>query len=118
MLKCWPEPFLAIVEGRKTHEFRRNDRGYAVGDVLILVYWDPTPNPNRVSKQVGTTKTSLCTSVKVTYVGVGFGIPDGFVVLSIQPHVPDKIEDNHLLQVDAASCWVEWRPGVQQGVRK
>src|SRR5690606_28445539 len=42
-LKCWPEPFRAIVAGAKRHEFRRDDRGYALGDVLYLYEWDPSP---------------------------------------------------------------------------
>lgn len=35
-LKCWPEHFTAILDGSKTVELRLNDRGYAVGDLLIL----------------------------------------------------------------------------------
>lgn len=68
-LKCWPEPFKALLEGTKTHEFRRDDRcpdcggdgffkgprlgdepcprckgwghGFAVGDVLVLKEFVP-----------------------------------------------------------------------------
>jgi len=39
-LKCshefWPE----IRSGRKMFEFRKNDRNFAVGDVLVLKLWD------------------------------------------------------------------------------
>jgi hypothetical protein len=35
-LKCWPEPFAAILSGEKRHEIRRDDRGFKVGDVLRL----------------------------------------------------------------------------------
>ena len=35
-LKIDPEPFRAIVEGRKRFEFRQNDRDFKVGDVLML----------------------------------------------------------------------------------
>lgn len=40
-LKVWPEPYLALVEERKTWEARRNDRDYRVGDTLTLHMWDP-----------------------------------------------------------------------------
>lgn len=40
-LKCWPEFFQPIFEGKKTHEIRINDRGYKVGDLLLLGEWNP-----------------------------------------------------------------------------
>lgn len=35
-LKCWPEFFEAVIDGRKPFEVRENDRGYEVGDMLVL----------------------------------------------------------------------------------
>lgn len=35
-VKSWPEFFTAISEGQRTHELRRNDRAYKVGDTLEL----------------------------------------------------------------------------------
>jgi len=35
-LKCWPEYFTDIESGVKTFEYRGNDRGYCVGDLLFL----------------------------------------------------------------------------------
>jgi hypothetical protein len=35
-LKCWPEMFDAVAEGRKTFDVRKNDRGYQTGDRLVL----------------------------------------------------------------------------------
>ena len=40
-LKCWPAELEHILAGRKTHDVRRNDRGYQVGDRLHLREWDP-----------------------------------------------------------------------------
>jgi hypothetical protein len=35
-LKCWPEYFHAIRSGRKKFELRKDDRGFAIGDLLVL----------------------------------------------------------------------------------
>ena len=74
-LKCWPEPFAAICSEAKRHEFRRDDRGYEVGDLLLLREWDPATQ----------TYCGDEAKVRVTYLSRGpdWGIPDGFVVMSI-----------------------------------
>lgn len=41
-LKTWPRHFQAIYDGRKTFEFRRNDRDFKVDDILILKEWEPS----------------------------------------------------------------------------
>lgn len=38
-LKTWPEFFAPLLAGDKTFEIRKDDRGYAVGDVLWLREW-------------------------------------------------------------------------------
>lgn len=36
-LKIWPSFFRAVSEGTKTYEIRKDDRGFEVGDVLLLL---------------------------------------------------------------------------------
>ena len=40
-LKILPQFFRAVLEGRKTFEVRKNDRPFAVGDVVNLHEYDP-----------------------------------------------------------------------------
>jgi hypothetical protein len=40
-LKTWPPYYDALVDGSKTFEYRLNDRGFHVGDVLYLREWEP-----------------------------------------------------------------------------
>lgn len=41
ILKCWPEPFNAIIERRKLFELRINDRDFQEGDSVELREWNP-----------------------------------------------------------------------------
>jgi hypothetical protein len=40
-LKTHPGPFADVLAGLKQFEIRKNDRAFAVGDVLVLEEWDP-----------------------------------------------------------------------------
>lgn len=40
-LKIWPEFFARVRGGFKAYEVRKNDRGFRVGDRLILREWSP-----------------------------------------------------------------------------
>lgn len=81
-LKTWPNEFTAVAAGTKRFEFRENDRGYEVRDVLILHEWKPSPECN--DRSVGE-YTGRVLRVHVTYIlhGPDFGVTPGFVVMSI-----------------------------------
>ena len=40
-LKCLTEYFLQVCAGRKNFELRKDDRGYRIGDKVVLLEWDP-----------------------------------------------------------------------------
>ena len=82
-LKVWPEFFDAIHEGVKTWEFRRDDRGFRVGDVLVLRCWSPSTGYMRISDTAGDYKAQRVT---VTYIlhGGRLGVPEGFCIMSIE----------------------------------
>lgn len=77
-LKVWPPYFAVLLNGSKTFELRKNDRRFAVGDVLRLREYDPVPN----------TYTGRQVERRVTYVLAGleaavFGLQPGFVILAL-----------------------------------
>lgn len=41
-VKSWPQFFTAIMEGKKTHDLRHNDRYFNIGDTLFLGEFNPT----------------------------------------------------------------------------
>lgn len=74
-LKTWPQYFQEIRHGHKTFEVRREDRGFQVGDTLLLREYNP---------ELGV-YTRRTTERRVTSIlhGGQFGIEDGFVVMSL-----------------------------------
>jgi hypothetical protein len=40
-VKSWPQYFGPIKNGQRTHDLRRNDRGFQVGDAMVLEEFDP-----------------------------------------------------------------------------
>lgn len=46
-LKCWPEFFGSVIAGQKRFEFRLDDRGFKVGDRLVLREWVPLPDGDK-----------------------------------------------------------------------
>lgn len=74
-LKTWPEVFAALWNGDKTAEFRKDDRDFQVGDQLRLNEFDPQSN----------TYTTRCVIATVSHIvwGGQFGIPEGYVMMSL-----------------------------------
>ena len=80
-LKCWPEYFSALLDGTKTFEVRKHDRGFEVGDVLWLCEWE-TGDPGQ---GFGYTGREVRRRVTFILVGEEFGIQDGYCVMSLTP---------------------------------
>ena len=81
-LKCWPEFYEAIVGQSKTFDLRKNDRGFAVGDDIILREWEPN----------GHFYTGNFISRRISYIlehrpdagcAATFGLREGYVILSL-----------------------------------
>jgi hypothetical protein len=89
-LKTHPEPFADLAAGLKTFEFRVNDRGFAVGDVLVLEEYVPEqgekPAPGKPGTGWASGRYTGARCVRgVTHIlrGPEFGIPDGHVIMSL-----------------------------------
>lgn len=74
-LKTWQPWFKDVCEGRKNFEFRFDDRGFEVGDSLILEEYDP-----RTKTFEGSTYR-----VEVTYMVRSCpGLPEGYCIMGIE----------------------------------
>lgn len=81
-LKLWPEFFDDVQSGKRSFELRKNDRGYQVGDVLLLREWEPntaTYSGRQISKRI------VC---KVDGIGTGGivplrGLAHGYCILGL-----------------------------------
>ncbi len=84
-LKSWPSQFQAMWTGLKRAEFRRDDRGYQVGDLLELCEWDPGRRRY----------TGFRLAARVTHLlrGPELEVPAGFAVLSIEV-LGARVEDS------------------------
>lgn len=76
VLKTHRDAFVAVKLGIKRFEFRKDDRGYAVGDELRLREWDQDER-DYTGREV---------TVSVSYLlRDRFGMPPGYVCMSIEP---------------------------------
>lgn len=76
-LKTHPAPFFASMSGEKPWEFRFNDRNFQVGDTLVLQWYDPDRDMYSGHE--------LRREVVFILEGGQFGIPAGYVVMTVQP---------------------------------
>jgi len=74
-LKTWPDVFAHVWSNHKQFEARKDDRGFRLGDTLVLREFDPAAG----------TYSGLVVRAVVSYIlrGGSFGIEPGHVVMSI-----------------------------------
>lgn len=88
VLKTWPEPYAALTanvrgEHAKTHEVRRSDRDYRVGDVLELCEFFPERDAYSGRRWW----------MEITYITQGgtFGLPPDLCVMSVKDAAESKV---------------------------
>lgn len=77
-LKVWPAFFEALNDGRKTFEWRKNDRDFRTGDTLRLREWDPN-----TEAYTGRDLIRTVSYMQTDFVGSDFGFPAGYAVLAL-----------------------------------
>lgn len=90
-VKSWPEYFRAIANGKRTHDLRRNDRNYEVGDLMLLEEFDPATNSysgERLTVEI----TSMTSAQQPCAVSIDALNPD-FCILSIR-RTPGRSESD------------------------
>lgn len=92
-LKSWPQFFEPILQGMRSHELRRNDRCYKVGDLIELREYDNTSGQytGRTCLVVVTAITSMDEPCAVS----SEGLNPNFCILSI-----------HRMSHDADACFI------------
>lgn len=79
-LKTDTEPFAAIFENRKRAEFRKDDRGFEVGDTLVLEQVET----NEATGEKELTGQKVIAVITHVQRGPTYGIPEGYAMLSFE----------------------------------
>jgi hypothetical protein len=82
VVKSWPKFFSHISAGIRTHELRRNDRDYRLGDRLELHEY--TPETGTYTGQVCTVEITSLTSTQETCAVSGEALNRDFCILSVK----------------------------------
>lgn len=82
VLKTDPAVFQNVLDGKKTFEIRFNDRGYQVGDLIVLKETKFTGQQMKSGEPLVYTGREI--QKRISYVLSGYGLQDGWVILGIQ----------------------------------
>ncbi len=82
-LKTWPDMFDEILEGRKVHEFRKNDRNFKECDIVLLREFEPAGE-----RYTGREIPIMIMSISY---GPQWGIPEGYTAFSIRVGRPEEV---------------------------
>ena len=85
-LKTDPAVFIASQEGDKSFEIRLNDRGYQIGDHLLLRETKHSGEEMKAGKPLAYTGREYL--VRVKYILSGYGLKEDWVIMSVV-HVPE-----------------------------
>jgi hypothetical protein len=74
-LKCWPEYFKHMADLSKNFELRKDDRGFEVGDKIVLHEWNCAYTGNKLEFEI----------LYILRDASRFGLIDGYCILSLMP---------------------------------
>jgi hypothetical protein len=114
-LKCWPQFFQEVVDGKKRFEFRQDERRFRVGELLMLQEWKPQclggiPDPKEGYYTGREYKVRV--TYKLTEGMFASGLPRGSCILSITPAFEeleaDTLETAVELERTAVEAVIAW----------
>jgi len=82
-LKTDPDGFYALISGRKPYEIRRDDRGFRVGDTLVLRRTVHSGDEMAAGEPLRYTGEEAVRRVTHILEGPAYGIAEGWVILSV-----------------------------------
>ena len=82
-LKILPEYFMAVALDKKTFEIRKNDRGYHVGDCLVLREWNGQEFTGR----------NIVRYVSYILYDWQAGLKDGYCIMSLKRSPANAVMD-------------------------
>lgn len=102
ILKTDPAVFQAVADGAKTYEIRLNDRGYAVGDELLLRETTHTGAEIAIGATLEYTGREI--TKHVGHVLGGYGLKDDWVILSFAERTTSPVSQ----MTDAPDTSQDW----------
>lgn len=92
ILKTLPEYYQAVIDGRKMFELRKDDRGFEVGDILLLNEFDPDASQSDGGGPTTGRYTGRGCKRIITYIlrGESWGLTSDKAILSIRPLTADE----------------------------
>lgn len=78
IVKSWPKLFQAVVDGKKTFDYRNNDRGYQKGDTVIQREYNPYTG-TFTGREITVAIDEVYDSTEIP------GLPAQFVLMGIHP---------------------------------
>ena len=103
-LKCWPEYFQAVKSGIKPFELRKDDRGFAVGDVLHLREFDPE-TCTYTGEETNKTVTYVLPTNPFSVIGDGDYVIMGLAPRDWTPCAEGEPENNKPCYVTVKKTW-------------
>ena len=80
-LKILPQYFKAVQDGSKTFEIRKNDRGFKVGDTLVLKEWEYIKGKY---VEEGYTGNKIKKEISYILEGGQYGLEKGYCILGLK----------------------------------
>lgn len=83
-LKILPQYFKAVQSGEKTFELRKNDRGFKVGDKIILQEYEPFKDGVIKGRYGLYTGQELEKEISYILTGGQYGLEEGYCILGLE----------------------------------